>query len=95
MFELIPAPIRNFVDAIFAPPTTILMLIRDRLDAAALPLGRGITIGNYFTFFGYLPNEWRILVSSILASITLLATLWLGRALWDLYLRVKQSTKWW
>lgn len=95
LHNLIPEPVRHFIDAIFGPPTAILELVRDRLNAAALPLGRGISIGNYFSFFGYLPTEWRMLVQSILASITLLATLWLARSLWDLYLRIKNSTKWW
>jgi len=95
MFDIIPAPIRNFIDAIFAPALSFLELMRDMLNNAGTVVGRGINLNNYFSFFGYLPSEWRAVVSSALASVVLLAILFLVRSAWDMYLKVKQSGKWW
>lgn len=95
MFDLIPAPIRNFVDAIFAPPLSFLNMMRDMLNHAGTVAGKGINLNNYFSFFAYLPAEWQNVVKSALASVVLLATLWLVRSAWEMYLKVKQSTKWW
>lgn len=95
MFELLPPRVQNFIDAIFAPPLQFLELTRDMLNNAGTVVGKGISLGNYFSFFAYLPTEWQSVVQSALASVTLLAILFLARSLWDMYLRVKQSVKWW
>lgn len=95
MFDVLPAPIRNFIDAIFSPPITFLELMQDMLSNAGTVVGRGISLGNYFSFFSYLPSEWQSVIQSALASSVLLAILFLVRSLWDMYLRVKQSSKWW
>jgi hypothetical protein len=95
VFDILPVSIRNFVDAIFSPPLTFLELCRDMLANAGTVVGRGISLGNYFGFFGYLPSEWQGVVQSALGSVALLAVLFLVRALWDMYLKVKVSSKWW
>lgn len=95
MFELLPANIRNFIDGIFAPPISFLQLMQDMLGNAGTVVGRGISLNNYFSFFGYLPPEWQNVVNSALSSVMLLAVLWLVRSIWDMYLKVKASGKWW
>lgn len=95
MFDILPAAVRNFIDAIFSPALSFLVLMRDMLDEAGSVVGRGINLNNYFSFFAYLPSEWQGVVQSALASCVLLGILFLVRAAWDMYLRVKQSSKWW
>jgi len=95
MFSILPQPVKNFIDVIFAPPLQFLELCQDMLDNAGAVVGRGLSLGNYFSFFGYLPAEWQAVIQSALASVTLLAILFLVRALWNMYLRIKQSVKWW
>lgn len=95
MFDILPVAIRNFIDAIFSPPLTFLQLTQDMLSRAGTVAGRGINLNNYFSFFAYLPSEWQSVVQSALASSVLLAILFLVRALWDMYLKVKASSKWW
>lgn len=95
MWDLIPGPVKNFLDSIFAPPMAFLDLMSDTLNQAGTVVGRGINLNNYFGFFGYLPAAWQNVVSSALASITLLAILWLVRAVWNMYLKTKESGKWW
>lgn len=93
--EILPAPVKNFIDSIFAPPLSFLQLMKTMLDQAGTVAGQGINLNNYFGFFGYLPTEWQTVVQSSLASIVLLAILFLVRAAWDTYLKVKNSTQWW
>lgn len=95
MFDILPAPIRNFFDTIFGPPTAFLELTFDMINKAGTVAGKGINLGNYFSFFGYLPQSWQNVVQSALASVVLLAILYLVRASWDMYLKVKGSSKWW
>lgn len=95
MFDLVPTGAKNFIDAIFAPPLQFLTLTNDMILNAGSVVGRGISLNNYFSFFSYLPSEWQSVVQSALASSVLLAILFLVRALWDMYLRIKQSSKWW
>lgn len=95
MFDILPDPVRNFIDSIFAAPVAFLQLIIDTLDGVSLVAGRGINMNNYFGFFGYLPASWRAVVQSLLAMIVLLGMLWVIRAVWDMYMKVKSGVKWW
>lgn len=95
MWDILPVPIRNMIDSIFNPPLAFLNLIKDLLDNAGTVAGKGINLNNYFSFFGYLPSEWQLVVKSALTSVVLLAILFLVRSAWDMYLRVKSSSQWW
>lgn len=95
MWDILPGPLRNFIDSIFGPPISFLQLCIDMINRAGTVAGKGINVNNYFSFFGYLPPEWQLVVKSAMASIVLLAILFLVRAAWDTYLKSKTSTQWW
>lgn len=95
MFDLVPLPVKNFIDSIFGAPLSWLKLMQDMISNAGQVVGKGINLNNYFSFFGYLPSEWQLVVKSLLASIVLLAVLFMVKAAWDMYLRVKGSAQWW
>lgn len=95
MFDLVPVPVKNFIDAIFAPPLSFVGAMSDMLENAAIIAGRGLSLGNYFSFFGYLPASFQTVIQSALASVALLGVVWLVRSLWDAYMRVKGTVKWW
>lgn len=95
MTDLLPAAIKNFIDAIFSPPLSFLTLMRDMLNNAGNAVGKGINLNNYFSFFAYMPSEWQSVIQSALASIVLLAILFLVRSAWDMYFKVKGSSQWW
>ncbi|WP_298737665.1 hypothetical protein [uncultured Chitinophaga sp.] len=95
MFDLVPQPVRNLVDTIFGAPIGWLQLMANMIGHAGLVAGKGINLNNYFSFFGYLPSSWQLVVKSALSGIVLLATLFLVKAGWNMYLKVKSSTKWW
>lgn len=95
MDYLLPAPIRNFFDSIFAPPISFLQMASDYLSHVALVAGHGINLNNYFGFFSYLPSSWQSVVNSILAGILLLAVLQLVKAILRMYYAVKDGVKWW
>lgn len=93
--DLLPQPIINFINAIFAPPKSFLTLMLDMLNRTSETVGHGINLNNYFGFFAYLPSEWQRVVQSALAAIVLLAILFLVRSAWDMYIKVKGSVQWW
>lgn len=95
MWDILPVSIRNFIDSIFSPAIVFLEMMRDMLNNVGTVAGKGIDLNNYFSFFAYMPAEWQNVVKSALASVVLLATLWLVKSAWDMYLRVKASGKWW
>lgn len=95
MFDLVPLPVRNLIDSIFGAPIGWLQLMQTMLGNAGQVSGKGINLNNYFGFFAYLPPEWQLVVKSLLGSAVLLTVLFLVKAAWDMYLRVKESGKWW
>lgn len=95
MDNLLPAPIKNFIDAIFNAPLSFLNLILDTINNVSLVAGTGINLNNYFSFFGYLPPEWKSVMTAIMGSITFLALLFIIKSTWNVYLKVKGSIKWW
>jgi hypothetical protein len=95
MWDIMPVGIKNLIDSIFAPLLQFLTLIVDMLDNAGTIVGAGINVNNYFSFFGYLPAEWQGVVKSAMASVVLLAILFLVRSFWDMYLKSKDSIQYW
>lgn len=95
MTDLVPAAIRNFIDAIFNAPMAFLNLIIETMNSVSLIAGRGINLNNYFVFFAYLPASWKAVMTSVMGSITFLALLFIIKAVWNMYLNLKGSIKWW
>jgi len=91
----LPAPIRHFLDSIFAPPLSFLQMARDYLAEASLAAGHGINLNHYFGFFSYLPPSMQAVVNSIIAGIIVLAILWLVKSIMRMYFAVKEAVKWW
>lgn len=92
---VLPAPVRNFIDSIFAPPIKFLHMAIDYLGNVQLVAGRGINLNHYFGFFNYLPGPMQTVVQSILAAILLLAILQLVKYILRMYFLVKDAVKWW
>lgn len=91
MFDLIPAPVRNFFDSIFNPPIAFLQMGVDYLGQVSLIAGRGINLNNYFGFFSYLPASLQAVVNSLLAGIIFLAVLQLIKAIVRMFFAVKAA----
>lgn len=95
MFDIVPMPVKNFIDTIFNAPLHWLNLMQQMLNNASVTAGRGINLNNYFGWFSYLPTEWRLCVQSVITSAVLIVTLVIVKAAWNMYLNVKTSAKWW
>jgi len=95
MFDILPQPIKNFIDTIFAAPLQWLQLMQQMINNASVTAGKGVDLSNYFSFFGYMPTAWQVCVSSAITSAVLLTVLMLVKAGWNMYLNVKASGKWW
>lgn len=95
MDYLLPAPVRNFFDSIFAPPIRFLEMAHEYLGHVSMIAGHGINLNNYLGFFAYLPGPMQAVVNSIVAGILLLAVLQLVKAIIRMYFAVKDAVQWW
>jgi hypothetical protein len=93
--NLLPQPVKNFIDSIFQPPIQFLDMIFDLLSRVSMVAGRGINLNNYFGFFAYLPAPMQSVVHSLLSAVMLLALLQLIKAIMRMYGQVKGWIKWW
>lgn len=95
MFNLVPQPVKNFIDTIFNFPLEWLISMRTMLNNASLSVGYGIDLNQYFAWFAYLPDAFQTLITSLIASFVLLIVLYLVKVGWNMYLNIKNSVKWW
>ncbi|WP_127490223.1 hypothetical protein [Paenibacillus ehimensis] len=95
MFDLIPPPLKNFLDSIFDPPATFLNMVIQYLNSVSLVAGKGINVNNYFSFFGYLPAPLGQVLSSLMAAVIFLALLQIVKAIMRMYGQIKSWVKWW
>lgn len=95
MFSLVPQPVKNFIDTIFNMPLEWLMMMRSMLDNVSITVGYGLDLNAYFSWFAYLPPAFQTCVKSMISCSILLMVLWLVKAGWNMYLNIKQSSKWW
>jgi hypothetical protein len=93
--DILPAPIKNMIDAIFNPPIAFLNMVYGFLNKIAMVAGTGINLNNYFGFFSYLPAPMVQVLNSIIASIMLLAILQLIKYIMRVYGQVKGWVQWW
>lgn len=93
--DVLPAAIKNLIDAIFNPPIAFLNMVYGFLDNIAMVAGKGINLNNYFGFFSYLPAPMIQVLNSIIASIMLLAILQLIKYIMRVYGQVKGWIQWW
>jgi hypothetical protein len=93
--DIIPAAIKNFLDAIFLPPITFLNMINEYLSSISLIAGKGINLNQYLGFFSYLPGSLQSVINSLLASILFIALLQLVVVIMRMYYAIKEAVKWW
>lgn len=87
--------IKGFIDQIFSPPIGFIDLAIEQIQGVQLVAAQGLNIGQYFRVFGDLPNEWQMVVSSILGASVLLGTLLTFRSVMRIYYAVKEGVHWW
>lgn len=93
--DILPQPVKNFLDALFKPAIEFLKMCNEFLESIELVAGRGINLNQYLSFFNYLPPSWQAVLNAILASIMLLAILQLIKFIMRMYFSVKEAVKWW
>lgn len=76
-------------------PISFLDLAIEKLQGAYIVTAQGLNIYQYLSIFGDLPNEWQMVISSLLVSVVLLATLLIVRVLMRMYYQAKEGVKWW
>jgi hypothetical protein len=87
--------IRQFLDNIFHPPISILEIAIEKLQNINLVIAQGLNIGKYLSIFGDMPQEWQLVISSLLISVGFLGTLLIFRSVIRIYYSLKEGVKWW
>lgn len=85
----------SLIDAIFDPVTTILQAAVNALNGAALSVRRGLDVAAYLGWVGYLPPGWHAAVVSLLTAAGLLGIVVVARAIYNVYLLLKEGVQWW
>lgn len=85
----------DIIDAIFNPATQLLQHAYDALVGASLLASRGLDIGAYLGPLAWLGPQWLALIKSVFLSAALVVSVLVARSLFDLYLSLKSSVKWW
>lgn len=93
--SMLPQTVKNFIDAIFSPVTTFLQMITDYLGEISLIAGKGINLGQYLSFYSYLPQSMQLVLTSVISSVIFLAILQLIKAIMRMYYSAKDAVKWW
>lgn len=87
--------IKTFVDKIFRVPISFLDLAREKLQVFGGITRQGMDVSHYLRVFRDLPLAWQYLLTNLLISVVLLASLVMFRVLMRLYFSVKAGVKWW
>ncbi|MBE3553576.1 MAG: hypothetical protein IMW85_00890 [Thermicanus sp.] len=95
MFDILPQPLKDFVDTIFNPPKAFLQQAVNYLNDISLIAGRGINLSNYLGFIAYLPPAWQSVINSFFSAVIFLAILWIIKVIMANYYSIKQAIKWW
>jgi hypothetical protein len=93
--DILPGPVKNFIDAIFSPPVEFLSMVIGYLNQVSMIAGKGINLGQYLSFFNYLPSSLQVVVTAIVSSIIFLAILQIVKSIMRMYYAVKAAVKWW
>lgn len=93
--NMLPAPIKNFIDALFNPALTFLDMVLEYLGSISLIAGKGINLSQYLSFFSYLPDSMQAVIQSIISAVMFLAILQLIKYIMKMYYAVKDAVQWW
>ena len=93
--DILPTPLKNFIDAIFSAPVEFLSMVISYLNQVSMIAGKGIDLGQYLSFFNYLPQSFQVVVAAIVSSIIFLSLLQLVKSTMRMYYAVKAAVKWW
>ena len=89
------ASLYDIVDSILGPVQSLLEASIGYLVNLQMVAARGIDLNYYLGWVGALGPGWVALVISVIASLFLLATVFVSRSVYNLYLGFKQGVKWW
>lgn len=87
--------IRDLVDSITGSAIQMLQDAFDRISSITLVAARGLNLDYFLGPVSMLGTPWVNLITSIVASIILIATVFVVRAIYNLYLRFKEGVRWW
>ena len=87
--------LREIIDLFFDPIINVLSNMNGYLQEAVIVGSRGIDLGNYFGFLGWMGSDWGHLVASLVMCSAICIILYVVRAGIGLYMTIKQGIKWW
>jgi hypothetical protein len=85
----------TFLQTLFDPPEQLLRYAIAYLQHLSLVAGAGLTASDYLSWVGVLDPAWQGVINALLGSLTLLGVLFIVRAVYRVYLSLKQGIQWW
>jgi len=80
---------------VFSGPESMLDKAISYMNNIATVSASGINLSAYFSWLGVLDPAWQGVMNSFLGSVTLIAMLFVVRAIYRAYLSVKNGVQWW
>lgn len=84
-----------FWDYVFSGPESLLNQAIAYMSHLSTIAAAGINLSMYVSWMGVLDPAWQGVMNSFLASVALIATLFVVRSVYRAYLSVKNGIQWW
>lgn len=85
----------NLINAIFMPITGWLRDLLYSMSNISVPLARPINFGAYFGYFSFLGPVWITFITTVCTLGFIYFVIYLVMSSTGLYLKFKNSVKWW
>lgn len=87
--------LKSIIDTILGPAITFLQFALDKLNSVSLVADRGLNLDYFLGPVSALGPNWITLVKSLIASMLLLAIVFMAKMAYNAYLNAKEGSKWW
>jgi len=84
-----------FIQMLFQGPEQLLGSVLSWLHHASTVAAAGINLSNYVSWVALLGPAWSGVITSLMASVTLIGFIFVARAVYRAYLSLKQGIMWW
>lgn len=85
----------SWIDNIFSPFHSFMDMAIERLQMVGQVTAQGLDVSQYLSIFGDMPSEWQLVISSLMLSMVVLASILIFRSIMRLYYAKKEGVKWW
>lgn len=85
----------ELIDLFFNPIVNLLLNVRGSLSQAIIVAKQGLNVGYYIGYIAPLGPVWVALITRLFFCSFLVVIILISKTGWGLYLKIKDSIKWW